>query len=122
MSEKMQIELGQENAPDSRQLHVSACGRISRDALARINDVVTPVAGPDWRSMQLMLDLTDATFLDSAGISSLLSLRDEMDRQSGGMVLCSVPQQLNQMFEIIGMSSLIPVADSVRRAKEMIAQ
>jgi len=118
----MQIELGQENAPDSRQLHVSACGRISRDALARINDVVTPVAGPDWRSMQLMLDLTDATFLDSAGISSLLSLRDEMDRQSGGMVLCSVPQQLNQMFEIIGMSSLIPVADSVRRAKEMIAQ
>ena len=121
MQDTSEIQLGDQNAPDDGKLHVKAGSYLSRDAMTRINEALTPVAGSDWRSMQLVLDLADTTFLDSAGISALLSLRAQMERQSGKLRFCRVPPQLEHMFDIIGMSRLIPTVDSPRKVVEEVA-
>ncbi len=109
---KTKIEIGEANAPSQGMLHVKATGSIGRDTHSRIKDVVMPIAGPNWRSMKLVLDLGDATFMDSSGISSLLCLRDEMDRESGSLSMCGVPAQLDRVFDVVGMLNLIPVVDA----------
>jgi len=109
---RIRIEIGEANAPAAGLLHVKAAGSIGRDAHLRVRDAVMPMAGPNWRSMRLVLDLGDATFMDSSGISSLLCLRDEMNRESGSLSMCSVPAQLDRMFEVVGMLNLIPVVAS----------
>lgn len=114
------IRPGPRHEPKAQRLHLSAVGHIGRSALSQLDDLLVPSSGPNWRSMRLALDLSDATFLDSAGISALLTLREQMRQVGGNVVLCGVPARLHRMFEIIGMSGFIPITHTVQEAQESV--
>ena len=67
----------------------------------------------------VVLNLCDVTFIDSAGISSLLAVQQEMSVGGGRIILCNVPPFINQTFGIVGMSRLIPVVENIERAREI---
>ncbi|HNQ21743.1 MAG TPA: STAS domain-containing protein [Phycisphaerae bacterium] len=105
--------------PDNGVYEVQVSGRIGRGVDERIKTLLRETSGQEAATQAVVLNLADVAFLDSAGISSLLALQHDLTEAGGKMVLCSVPPRINQMFELVGMARVIPVADDARRAREM---
>jgi anti-sigma B factor antagonist len=100
-------------------LQVDVGGTLTRGTDAAIKGQLgaTPPATNEHRTV--LLNLSDVGFMDSAGISSLLSLHHHLMEIGDKLVLCNVPPRINQMFEVVGMSRLIPVADTPQQAREI---
>jgi anti-anti-sigma factor len=96
-----------------------AAGYLGREADRQIRERLAEGNGHMGEGATLVLNLSDVTFIDSAGISSLLSIQQEMLATGGRIILCNVPPFVNQTFNLVGMSRLIPVVDTVERAREL---
>jgi anti-anti-sigma factor len=96
-----------------------AAGHLGREADRQIRERLAEANGHVGEGATVVLNLCDVTFIDSAGISSLLSIKQEMLATGGRVILCNVPPFVNQAFNLVGMSRLIPVVDTVERAREL---
>lgn len=99
------------------EVHVA--GKLSRGTDSLIKSTLAESSGESWQSRGVVLNLSDVGFLDSAGISSLLTLQHELDATGGKLVLCHVPPRINQMFDVVGMARVIPVVDNLDQAQEI---
>lgn len=97
-----------------------AGGYFNRSAGDVIRTTLADACGADWASRGVILDFANVTFIDSAGISALLSVREEVLGRGGKIVLCSVPPLIRRTFEFVGIERLIPLAASPRKAGEMM--
>lgn len=109
------------DAPLDDVCHVRASGRLGWGSDVEIKRELARASESDWRNRAVALDLADVSFLDSAGISALLAVNKQLVEGGGSMVLCDVPPRINQAFDIVGMSRLIPIVDNLKSAREMLA-
>jgi len=65
--------------------------------------------GEKWNTATAVLNLSEVTFVDSAGVSALLSLHHEMRQAGGQLMLCALPPRISQMFEVVGMSEVVSI-------------
>lgn len=72
------------------------------DALSVRLDEIIDHSGDD-----LVLDLTDVTFIDSATAQVLLSVRDRLDRKGNQLKLLAPPPNIGRILKLCGMSGLI---------------
>jgi anti-anti-sigma factor len=81
----------------------------------RVRDAL--VACLDEGGDDLVLDLTDARYVDSAGIDMLFRLHEVL-RDRRGRLLLVIPAQSNlaRLAEIVALPSAVPVHDSLQRA------
>ena len=56
---------------------------------------------------RLVLDLSDVTFIDSAGIGALLSIRERAERLRVEMALTNVPAHVARVLDLTGTSGLV---------------
>jgi len=68
----------------------------------------------------VVLNLSDVTFIDSAGISSLLTIHRELVERGGKMAFFDIPPRIQQVFDVIAMSRFVPVVESLNSAREML--
>ena len=106
------------DAVSSGTTRVRLSGRLGWDTEPSVRQRLTLELGDSWSSGEILLDLGDVRFLDSAGISALLTLRRELADHGGKLSLCEVPPRLQEMFELVGMYRLIPVVDPTETAPE----
>jgi anti-anti-sigma factor len=100
---------------------VRASGHIGWGADTQIRDSLKATAGAAWAASPVVINLADVSFIDSAGISSLLAVHRELRGGGGRLVLCDVPPIIGQTFEVVGLSRLIPVAQDMHGAREMLS-
>ena len=113
--------------PSAGVYHVRAAGRMGWGAQERIEACLPVLDGPCpsvdgepvGEDVVVAVDLGRVTFLDSAGISSLVAVYRKVERRGGKMLLCNVPLLLSKTFDIVGMSRLIPIVEDVDRAREV---
>ncbi len=111
------IEVG----PDESGMRcVQAAGKLDWSIGRTIGRRLSAVSEKAWQSDTILLDLAGVNFLDSAGISSLLSFRKELLAAGGRLVLCSPTPRIREIFELVGMHEIIPVADSPEHARGMV--
>ena len=68
----------------------------------------------------LVLDLSEVSFLDSSGVGVILG-RYRRTRESGGrMVLVAPPERLRPVLELAGILQLVPAAASVGEATGLL--
>jgi anti-sigma B factor antagonist len=81
----------------------------------RVSDAL--VACLDEGSDDLVLDLSDSRYVDSAGIDMLFHLH-ELLRDRRGRLLLVIPAQSNlaRLAEIVALPSAVPVYDTLQRA------
>ncbi len=96
--------------------HVLASGHVGWGADKEIRSRFGDHGPPNF----VVLGLSDVTFIDSAGISSLLTIHRELVEQGGKMVFYDVPPRIQQVFDVIGMSRFIPVVESLKSACEIL--
>ncbi len=99
--------------------HVHASGHLGWGADEEIKTHIKESDGVAGTSESIVIDMSDVTFIDSAGISSLLTLRRDLDERGGKLVLCDVPPRIQQVFEVVALERVIPVVDNLRSAREM---
>ena len=109
-----------ETVTNDKGLHeIHVTGKLSRGTDSLIKATLAESSGDHWQSEGVVLNLSDVGFLDSAGISALLTLQHELNATGGKLVLCHVPPRINQMFDVVGMARVIPVVDTLDQAQEV---
>jgi anti-anti-sigma factor len=51
----------------------------------------------------LVVDLAEVTFMDTAGVETLLAIKDRAMTMGGSLLLVSLPAQVRQLLAIIGL-------------------
>ena len=85
--------------------HMTA--RVLADALRRVT-----LAGQG----NVVLDMTDTTFIDSAGISTLLNGLRRLTRQRRKMVVVCPPGSPRRVFEVLGLIGTFELVDTREEA------
>ena len=93
----------------------SAAGPELREAMEQA------LAEPDAR---LIVDLTGATFLDSAmlGVLAATHERTPADHDAPRLAIACPPGNVRSMFELTALDTLLTIRDSVAGAREVLAR
>lgn len=69
------------------------------------------VAAQQMRADSLSIDLSGVTFMDSTGLSALVTIRNESVRLGKELTVCNVPAQVRQILAITGLDGVLTVVD-----------
>jgi anti-anti-sigma factor len=72
-------------------------------------------------SPQVIVDLEGATFVDSAVIHWLLTIREHVERRGGSTAIVAPPGSVSRhVLEVLGLADRLPLADSLVGAPAVI--
>jgi len=117
----MELKLqGQRNDPVVR---VSCEGHISvmnsgPDGPNPLDDLL----GPSGFARTVLVDLAEATFLDSSGVSWLIRCQKEFAGRGGTLVLHSMPPVVKQVFDLLRLNSLFNLASDGPAAEALASK
>jgi anti-anti-sigma factor len=86
----MKLTLGTD---DGQTVRVAISGEITQKTISPLEEPLSELLGKDCYSRQVLLDMSDAPYLDSSGIGWLLKCHKHF-RQTGGKLLLHSPQPL----------------------------
>jgi anti-anti-sigma factor len=69
---------------------------------------------------KVVLDLENVNFLDSSGLSWLVSCHKRFQQQGGRMVLCGMSQRIQQILQFCRMDRLFAVAEDQTAARTLL--
>ena len=70
---------------------------------------------------RLIFDLGDLEYLSSYGLRIILNAAKKIKMMDGKIILCSLIENVREIFDICGFGAYIPVADSVESGIEMLS-
>jgi anti-sigma B factor antagonist len=65
---------------------------------------------------RLLIDLSDATFIDSTGLGVLLHTVKQLRRRRGRLAVLCPDRAMRDLFELVGHNLLFPVDDTLEHA------
>jgi anti-sigma B factor antagonist len=71
---------------------------------------------------RVMVDLSRLSFIDSSGIKALVSSAKTVEANGGRLVVVAPPPHLEKVFDIVRLSSVVPVAASLKEGLSLAAQ
>ncbi len=74
------------------------------------------------RLPRLVIDLSDVTFVDSAGVTALVAGVRAVRDNGGEVVVCSTRPRVNRMLETIGFGRVVPVVGAVEQAARLMTR
>jgi anti-anti-sigma factor len=69
---------------------------------------------------KLLLDLAALDYISSAGLRIILSAARQMKSRSGRLVLCSLSNQIREVFEISGFTGILVISSSREEAMNQL--
>jgi anti-sigma B factor antagonist len=79
-------------------------------------DSAVDLAASAWGSSLVAVDLQDVTFIDCAGIRTLVQARHRLDAACSYLWITGLSPQVSRMMQLTGTDSLFGVADLVPQA------
>jgi len=70
---------------------------------------------------RLLFDLTDLEYLSSNGLRMLLNTTKKTKMMGGKIILCSLIENIKEIFDICGFGANIPIADSVESGIKVLS-
>ena len=98
---------------------VTLAGRLDVDAVGEIGDDLKKVA--EERSVKLVLDMLDVSYMSSRGLSLLLELMHATREAGGSLRLAGVQPLVSEVLEISGARLLFSLNDTVEEAVDAFA-
>jgi anti-sigma B factor antagonist len=71
---------------------------------------------------RVMVDLSRLGFIDSSGIKALVSSAKTVQANGGALMIIAPPPHLEKVFDIVQLSSVIPIAASLEEALSLAGQ
>jgi anti-anti-sigma factor len=95
--------------PNRAEVLVVASGELDLASAGALEREVQEVSRRGFA--RIVIDLRDVTFLDSAGLRLLLSLRNDAKRAGPALALMRGPQRVQRIFDITGTRDLFEWRD-----------
>ncbi len=96
---------------ENRILIITIQGRLDAATSPSADETIKKTMEQD--SNRLLFDLSDLEYLSSGGLRVILSAAKEIRRRNGKVVLCCLNQYVDEIFEVSGFKSMIPIKDTV---------
>lgn len=64
----------------------------------------------------IIIDFSELDYISSGGLRSILSTIKKLKEENGKLFLCSLTDIVKEIFDISGLSTIIPIYDSVESA------
>ena len=105
------LELEKLAEPGANRLILKLKGKLSLETVHSFIQTVRPEPAG-----QLILDMDQVSFLDSAGVGALVQLFVHRRNLGKGFALTRLSQQCNAVMQVAGLTKLLPIHASVEEA------
>lgn len=105
----------------NRTLIVRADGELDLVSAQQFRETVDR-AIEEMLGMNLIIDLSRVTFIDSSGLGVILGRYRIIQAKNGKMVLCGMNRNVQRILELSGLLSFIPAAENEKEAWKIIEQ
>lgn len=105
---------------DERGAHLVCEGKIAQLELLSSSDLLTRTLGGDVYQKRVLLSLERITFLDTAGISWMLTQHKGFTQGGGLLVFCSIPPQFRSMLSLLQVDQVLRIADDEQAGRLLI--
>ncbi|MCC6679298.1 MAG: STAS domain-containing protein [Phycisphaeraceae bacterium] len=82
--------------------------------------LLSQLVGENWSGNRVVLNLENATFIDSTAIGWLLNTVKQFKESGGGFALHSVPSNIRQLFDMLKINTVLPIAKDGQQALEKV--
>ena len=94
-------------------VHLSAEGALTaHDFTSDEQNPLRSVVGEHWSTNKIVLNLGEASNVDSSAIGWLLTCQRKAKDNGGKFVLHSVPPNVRQILDMLKVSSILPMAEN----------
>lgn len=83
---------------------------ITRITIYEVANLEAGFAEAITNSQPLELKLNELEELDTAGVQWLLSLKQRKEKQGSALILSQVPEAIREVFELLGVNTLLTAA------------
>jgi anti-anti-sigma factor len=104
---------------DDGVLSLSLVGRLDTPGVDSIETPLTAHLVP--RGARAMIDLSQVTFIGSAGIRMFITIARALGRRGGKLVLYGAQPFVAQVFETASLNAIVPVRSDATAAAAVIA-
>lgn len=98
-------------------LYLSCQGAISLPDFQPEKDPLRKFLGPEAYSHKLLLNVEQASLLDTSGVSWLIHCHEACSRAGGILVLYAIPKRVRYMLQLLQMEHLFHTAADVTAAR-----
>lgn len=103
------------NEVDSDILGIQLSGRMDISGTQQIDLKFTALSST--RKAQILVDLSNVTFIASIGIRTLINNAKAQKQRGGCMVLYKPNQQVEEALKATGIDTIIPIAHDIEAAR-----
>jgi anti-sigma B factor antagonist len=90
---------------------LSVGGEVDLSNAAQLTDAIGGAS--DDGTPKVVLDLADVTFMDSTGLGALVTSLRKIKEKQGTLVLAAIPQQVERLLDITGLSEAFVTSETV---------
>lgn len=80
------------------------------------------LAAIDGGATSLLLDLSELTYISSAGLRVVLIAAKRMRDTGGRLAVCSANRLVNRIFDVSGFTSFLDIQPTLAAAEELLAE
>jgi anti-anti-sigma factor len=106
-------------APNPGVCRLRCAGHVTVEDLDRGQDPLGSVLGKSGFASNVLLEMMDVDFIDSAGIAWLINCHQRFRQAGGRLVIHSMPPQVDNVFKLLRMPSLLSLARDEAAARAM---
>ena len=103
-------------------LQVQCAGNVSLPDFRPANDPLAKLLGPQVYSRRVLLDMEKADYLDTSGVSWLISCREQCHQAGGVLVLYAVPLRVLYILQLLRMEHLLHTAADLAAARAIASK
>jgi anti-sigma B factor antagonist len=85
-------------------------GQVTQESLAPGADLFIDALGDDVYARKVLVDLTEAEFIDSSGVGWLLNCHKKFRQAGGGLFLHSIPPLVYRTLQVLRMDMVLKLA------------
>jgi anti-anti-sigma factor len=108
-------------ASDQETVAVTIKGRITHATLDIGNDPLATY-NPDIYKRRVLFDLSGVDYVDSSGVSWLLTCHKRFREAGGKLILHSITPLVMQVIRVLKLDQVFCIADSARAAREQMSE
>lgn len=104
---------------DGAVLRVKVKGQVTQNELSSSQDPLKALLGGDY-TRRVLMDLSEANFLDSSGVGWLLSAHQQFRASGGVMALHSIHANSRKVLKVLKMELVLHLFDNEASALEFV--
>jgi len=107
-------------------MEIVKTGKENNAVIVKISGRMDAVTAPEFEKIlsawidesekYFVVDLSSLEYISSAGLRSILIIAKKLKAINGKILLAAMEESVNEVFEISGFNSIIPIHDTVQAA------